>query len=135
MANDNDEDESSTMLIVSHGKSYTVSDARPKKLIMSTLARAAIERDKEMEEAEQALPAAPTPQATPAVNESRMNTAARRAPAATSSVGSPSPARQVTFEGDQQQCNSPRPTPTAAAAAVAESSIEIDASSHVRKEH
>ncbi len=134
MANDNDEDESSTMLIVSHGKSYTVSDARPKKLIMSTLARAAIERDKEMEEAEQALPAAPTPQATPAVNESRMNTAARRAPAA-ASVGSPSPARQVTFEGDQQQCNSPRPTPTAAAAVAAESSIEIDASSHVRKEH
>ena len=39
-----------TMMIVASGKSFTVSDSVPKKLIMNTLARAAIERDRAMED-------------------------------------------------------------------------------------
>ena len=38
------------MMIVASGKSFTVSDSVPKKLIMNTLARAAIERDRAMED-------------------------------------------------------------------------------------
>lgn len=34
------------MLIVAFGKTFSVTDSAPKKLIMNTLARAAIERDK-----------------------------------------------------------------------------------------
>ena len=41
------------MMIVAFGKSFSVSDATPKKLIMNTLARAAIERDKHMEDGEE----------------------------------------------------------------------------------
>lgn len=41
------------MMIVAFGKSFSVSDATPKKLIMNTLARAAIERDKAMEDGEE----------------------------------------------------------------------------------
>ena len=41
------------MMIVAFGKSFTVSDPIPKKLIMNTLARAAIERDKAMEDGEE----------------------------------------------------------------------------------
>ena len=44
---------SDTMMIVAFGKSFSVSDATPKKLIMNTLARAAIERDKAMEDGEE----------------------------------------------------------------------------------
>ena len=44
---------SDTMMIVAFGKSFSVSDPTPKKLIMNTLARAAIERDKAMEDGEQ----------------------------------------------------------------------------------
>ena len=44
---------SDTMMIVAFGKSFSVSDATPKKLIMNTLARAAIERDKHMEDGEE----------------------------------------------------------------------------------
>ena len=40
-------------MIVAFGKSFSVSDATPKKLIMNTLARAAIERDKAMEDGEE----------------------------------------------------------------------------------
>jgi len=36
----------SAMLIVAFGKTFSVSESAPKKLIMNTLARAAIERDK-----------------------------------------------------------------------------------------
>lgn len=39
------------MMIVAFGKSFTVVEPTPKKLIMNTLARAAIERDKQIEEA------------------------------------------------------------------------------------
>lgn len=45
---ENEDDEA--MLIVAFGKSFTVRDQAPKKLIMNTLARAAIERDREMED-------------------------------------------------------------------------------------
>ncbi len=92
------EDES-TMLIVSHGKSYTVSDSQPKKLIMSTLARAAIERDRAMEEAEGEGGA-----------DANAGTAARRTKAnAVSSGAAQSPARQVTFEEDRPSAvGSPR---------------------------
>ena len=41
-----------TMMIVAFGKAFTVAEATPKKLIMNTLARAAIERDKAFEEGE-----------------------------------------------------------------------------------
>ena len=44
---------SDTMMIVAFGKSFSVSDPTPKKLIMNTLARAAIERDKAMEDGEE----------------------------------------------------------------------------------
>ena len=40
-------------MIVAFGKSFSVSAATPKKLIMNTLARAAIERDKAMEDGEE----------------------------------------------------------------------------------
>jgi hypothetical protein len=36
----------SAMLIVAFGKTFSVTESAPKKLIMNTLARAAIERDK-----------------------------------------------------------------------------------------
>lgn len=38
------------MMIVAFGKSFTVSDSAPKKMIMNALARAAIERDRAQEE-------------------------------------------------------------------------------------
>ena len=38
------------MLIVGYGKTFTIHDAAPKKLIMRTLARAAMENDQELEE-------------------------------------------------------------------------------------
>ena len=38
------------MLIVGFGKTFTIHDAAPKKLIMKTLARAAMENDQELEE-------------------------------------------------------------------------------------
>ena len=41
------------MMIVAFGKSFSVSDPTPKKLIMNTLARAAIERDRAMEDGEE----------------------------------------------------------------------------------
>ena len=40
-------------MIVAFGKSFSVTDPTPKKLIMNTLARAAIERDKAMEDGEE----------------------------------------------------------------------------------
>ena len=48
-----------TMLIVASGKSFTVSDSVPKKLIMNTLARAAIERDRALENDEMMEPLNP----------------------------------------------------------------------------
>jgi hypothetical protein len=46
------------MLIVAFGKTFSVTDSAPKKLIMNTLARAAIERDKALDcdEASHLLP-------------------------------------------------------------------------------
>ena len=38
------------MLIVAFGKTFSVTDSGPKKLIMNTLARAAIERDRALDE-------------------------------------------------------------------------------------
>ena len=38
------------MLIVGFGKTFTIHDQAPKKLIMKTLARAAMENDQELEE-------------------------------------------------------------------------------------
>ena len=38
------------MLIVGFGKTFTIHDQAPKKLIMKTLARAAMETDQELEE-------------------------------------------------------------------------------------
>ena len=90
-----DAESATAMLIVSHGKSYTVSDAHPKKLIMSTLARAAIERDKAMEEAEEAAGSGEE-----CLGNS--STAARRA-RNTGGGTQQSPARQVTFEGDSNR--------------------------------
>ena len=57
-------------------RSYTVSDQAPKRLIMQTLARAAIERDRAFEDEDQgeAVPG----QGTPLLNEARMNTVGRR---------------------------------------------------------
>lgn len=45
--------EKQAMMIVAFGKAFTVTDPRPKKLIMNTLTRAAIERDKALEMDEQ----------------------------------------------------------------------------------
>ncbi len=47
------DDEDAGMMIVAFGKAFTVAEAAPKRLIMQTLARAAIERDKAMEEEDQ----------------------------------------------------------------------------------
>ena len=71
----NDGDENDTMMIVAFGKAFTVAEPHPKKMIMNTLARAAIERDRAMEEEEELLSAANN--RTPAMNESRMNTVQR----------------------------------------------------------
>ena len=42
--------DSESMLIVAFGKTFSVTDSGPKKLIMNTLARAAIERDRALDE-------------------------------------------------------------------------------------
>ena len=42
--------ENAPMLIVGFGKTFTIHDQAPKKLIMKTLARAAMENDQELEE-------------------------------------------------------------------------------------
>ena len=42
--------ENAPMLIVGFGKTFTIHDQAPKKLIMKTLARAAMETDQELEE-------------------------------------------------------------------------------------
>ena len=42
--------EAAPMLIVGFGKTFTIHDQAPKKLIMKTLARAAMENDQELEE-------------------------------------------------------------------------------------
>ena len=82
---------SDTMMIVASGKSFSVSDSVPKKLIMNTLARAAIERDRAMEEGEELLPLESTA--------SRMNTMSRASPAVR---------QKVTFEEVDGTASSPR---------------------------
>ena len=90
------------MMIVAFGKAFTVAEANPKKLIMNTLARAAIERDRALEddggdESERLLAA--SAQATPALNESRMGTVQRnKAGSAVVAVCSPLSKQRVTFE-------------------------------------
>lgn len=65
LANSGADEGDQSMLIVAFGKSYTVSEAAPQRLIMSTLARAAIERDRAAEE-EEARPLLPP--GTPGTN-------------------------------------------------------------------
>jgi hypothetical protein len=49
----NDGGRDDIMMIVANGKAFTVAEEGPKRLIMNTLARAAIERDKAMEVGEE----------------------------------------------------------------------------------
>ena len=42
--------DSEAMLIMANGRTFSVTDSAPKKLIMNTLARAAIERDRALDE-------------------------------------------------------------------------------------
>ena len=87
--------EGGAMMIVASGKSFTVSDSAPKKLIMATLARAAIERDRAMEDDEDDEGAPLNPDV------SRLGTIGRAG-------ASPAPQRQkVTFDEDPAR-NSPR---------------------------
>ena len=84
------------MMIVASGKSFTVNDSAPKKLIMATLARAAIERDRAMEDDEGDDEGAPL---NPDL--SRLGTIGRAG-------ASPAPQRQkVTFDEDAAR-SSPR---------------------------
>merc|ERR1719346_88294 len=52
LANDIDlaDRDSEAMLIMANGRTFSVTDSAPKKLIMNTLARAAIERDRALDE-------------------------------------------------------------------------------------
>lgn len=42
--------DSDAMMIMANGRTFTVTDSAPKKLIMNTLAKAAIERDRALDE-------------------------------------------------------------------------------------
>lgn len=87
-----EDDADAAMMIVAFGKSFTVSDPTPKKLIMNTLARAAIERDRALEDEDEGEAVELLPGATTTLNESRLNTVQRTR------------ARQQ----QQQRTNSPR---------------------------
>ena len=54
LSNDGSNKEGEAMMIVAFGKAFTVAEEAPKKQIMNTLARAAIERDKALEDDEDA---------------------------------------------------------------------------------
>ena len=89
---------SDTMMIVAFGKSFSVSDPTPNKLIMNTLARAAIERDRAMEDGEemQLLHSAKEQTEFVGTGGSRLNTIQRTsANAMSGGVGSK---QKVTFE-------------------------------------
>ena len=57
LSNDGSNKEGEAMMIVAFGKAFTVAEEAPKKQIMNTLARAAIERDKALEDDEDAVAA------------------------------------------------------------------------------
>ena len=99
------------MLIMANGRTFSVTDSAPKKLIMNTLARAAIERDRALDEPsedERLLVQSPNTATLARQKKPRIVTIEQNSPQG--SCGSNRP--KVTFEAEasslQSASNSPR---------------------------
>ena len=84
LSNDGSNKEGEAMMIVAFGKAFTVAEEAPKKQIMNTLARAAIERDKALEDDEDAAEAAGAEERQGLLSECREGADSRLRNAATS---------------------------------------------------
>ena len=96
--------DSEAMMIMANGRTFSVTDSGPKKLIMNTLARAAIERDRALDEPgeDERLLQSPNTATLARQKKARVNNV---------TANSPSTRPKVTFHEGQQQdqgSNSPR---------------------------